>query len=190
MVQAFTIQSADSGPGSGSGVGSAGCKGCKETKFAEFEDEMIPDNWFFPSDKPYFSSFVTDNADVIFYLLGDIYEKQGDTAAAVQAFFLVDRCKKFKEGMIYYRRGKLRLKTGEFEPAVRVLSWTISGFPLFADAYLERGVAILMLGHDELAQTDFAKYLALNPAGKETLTARIDAAKKQREEMKKAGATK
>jgi hypothetical protein len=38
--------------------------------------------------------------------------------------------------------------------------------------------------------TCFAKYLALNPAGKETLTARIDAAKKQREEMKKQGAVK
>jgi hypothetical protein len=47
-----------------------------------------------------------------------------------------------------------------------------------------------MLGHDDLAQTDFAKYLALNPVGKETLTARIDAAKKQREEMKKSGAMK
>jgi len=183
----FTIVS---GSGSGSVAGAGSCKGCKETKFAEFEDEIIPDNWFFPSDKTYFSSSVSDNADVVFYLLGDLHEKRGDTAAAVQAFTSSIIAKKSGGGTIYYRRGKLLLKTGEFEPAVRDFSWTISAFPLFADAYLERGVAILMLGHDELAQTDFAKYLALNPAGKETLTARIEAAKKLREEMQKPGEIK
>jgi tetratricopeptide (TPR) repeat protein len=168
----------------------AGCKGCKETKFAEFEDQIVPDNWFFPNEKTYFTSFITDSADVVYYLLGDLYEKRGDTVAALQAFTSSIIAKKYSEGMIYYRRGKVLLKTGEFEPAVRDFSWTISGFPMFADAYLERGVAILMLGHDDLAQKDFDIYLALNPAGKEILTARIDAAKKLREEMKKPGAIK
>lgn len=189
----YIVATSSGGTGSSGAANSAtvaGCKGCKETKFAEFEDKLVPDNWFFPSEKTYLTSFISDSADVIFYLLGDIYEKRGDTAAALQAYTSSIVAKKYDQGTIYYRRGKVLLKTGEFEPAVRDFSWTISGLPLFADGYLERGVAILMLGHDELAQADFAKYLALNPAGKETLTARIDAAKKQREEMKKPGTTK
>jgi hypothetical protein len=39
------------------------------------------------------------------------------------------------------------------------VSLIVCSFPSFAHAWLERGAAILMLGHDELAQADFAKYL-------------------------------
>lgn len=152
-------------------------------QFAEFEDKLDPDKWFFPSDKKYFMSYTFGDPDVIYYLLGDFYEKAGDAANAIKSFTSSIRAKGFQNEPIYYRRGKLRLKSNEFEPAVRDFSWVIAALNKPPDAYLERGIAIFMLGHDQLAQKDFDKYLALSPQGKAVLDARLISAKKLRKEL-------
>lgn len=176
----------------GSGSGSAACKGCKETKFAEFEEKLISDNWFIPSDKTYLPPMAgIDDAEVFYFILGDLYEKRGDTALAMKAFTDSIIAKGYSAGNIYYRRGLLQMKASDWEPAIRDFSWAISemrGIPI--GVFAERGIAILMLGHDELAQKDFDKYLAIYPDGKEALVKRIETAKKEREELRKQNAGK
>jgi tetratricopeptide (TPR) repeat protein len=181
----------DSTYSAGRGSGSGSCKGCKETKFAEFEDKLVSDNWFIPSDKTYLSPMSgIDDAEVFYYLLGDLYEKRGDTGAAIKSFTESIIAKRYDAGNIYYRRGLLQMKNGDWEPAVRDFSWAISELDrVSVDVFLERGIAILMLGHDDLAQKDFDKFLGFYPDGKDRLAKRIEAAKKEREEMKKQKGT-
>jgi tetratricopeptide (TPR) repeat protein len=174
------------GEGIGNGSLASDCKSCPVREFAGFEDKIIPDNWFFSQRKiflPPMSSYDFD-ADVIFYFLGDLLEQKGDKKGAIEAFTNSIIGKGFQATPVYFRRGKLLLQTREFEPAVRDFSWAIYQDRAFAPAYLERGVAILMLGHEALAQKDFDAYLKLNtrPEAKQEIDRRIAEEKNRKEE--------
>lgn len=170
------------------GSGSASCDGCSKTEFPDFEEKLIPDNWFFPNKKTYLPPSVSQEPEVIFFLLGSLQVENGNIDAAIKSFTKSLIAKGYDEAPIYFQRGKLLLKAGNFEPAVRDFSWTISERRKFADAYIERGIAIFMLGHDALAQKDFDTYLVLNPGGKDVLLKRSSEAKTRRKELKKENA--
>lgn len=153
-------------------------------KLPSFTEKLEPDNWFFPSDKSYLMMMATDDAEITYHLLGNILEQQGDFIGARKAYTGSIISEKYDNAPSYFRRGKLLLAAGEFEPAIRDLSWAITSTERPVESYLERGIAIFMLGHDKLAQKDFDKYLQLEPAGKDNLASRLDAARKLREELK------
>ena len=71
---------------------------------------------------------------------------------------------------------------GRLEPAVRDFSWVIHYEPKLAAAYANRGLAILLLNHDALAQKDFDVYLKLAPDMRAKLEKQIIAAKEKRRE--------
>lgn len=75
-----------------------------------------------------------------------------------------------------YVRGRIKVKTGELNGGIADLSRAITAFPPNPGPYLERGIAYLLLGKDAEAQTDFDRYLQLNPAGKARMEKRIEAA--------------
>ena len=162
----------------------AKCKDCPKVELANFEDMIHPDEWFYSEKKTYINLSAADNAEVFFYFLGNILEQKGDAAGAIEAFTNSIIAKRYDSALLYFKRGKLRLQREDFEPAVKDFSWAISQDRRNADAYLERGIAIVMLGHDALAQKDFDIYQALDktPAAKENLAKRLaEAKKKQRE---------
>ncbi len=173
------------GVGTGAGVtlslSKAACEGCPDDKFAEFEDKIKPDGWFYSEDKIYLSpSYVGDDAEVVFYYLGDLLEQKGEIADALDAFTNAIIAKGYSDEIIRFRRGRLFLRTKALEPAVRDFSWVISQNRNSAEAYLERGIAIQMLGHKELAQKDFDQYLKLtqSPDAKDNINKRIEEVKK------------
>lgn len=162
-------------PGRGGSAGS--------NRFAEFEEKIIPDKWFVRGDKIFLDPMTMyGDAEVTYYLLGDLLEKNGDLSGAIDAFTKSIIAKSYDEGIIYMRRGKLHLKTGKFEPAVRDFSWAIS-MDGFAEAFLERGIAIYMLGHDAIARKDFDKFLKKLPEGKNIYEKRLAEAEKLRKEL-------
>jgi tetratricopeptide (TPR) repeat protein len=120
---------------------------------------------------------------VIYYFLGDIAERNGNREDAIKFFSASIQQKGGNVATSHYRRGKLLLENGQFERAVRDFSWTICSLEKPVHPYLERGISILMLGHDEIAQKDFDKFLELNPAGKDEMLGRIEGAKTLREKF-------
>ena len=170
-----------------SGSVSRQCKGCPEIKFAGFEDMLDIDNWFFPGEKKIDISTLFGRNGIVDHFLGVIHLRRGETGEAIASFTrTLNRPMAYRSGFTYFFRGHARMLKHEWEPAVRDFSWAISNSRI-ADAYLERGIAILMLGHDKLAQKDFDKYLELHPDRREEMTARIEEAKKLREELKNSG---
>lgn len=160
-----------------------------EIKFASFEEKLILDNWFdLNSDKYYSTLMISDESSVIYYHYGLLLAEHKKPKEAEEAFTkaLSYNYEGYKNADAWFQRGKIRLDNKNFEPAVRDFSWAISQNRNLTDAYLERGIAILMLGHDEIAQKDFDIYLAINPEGKKELTKRIAEAKKLRAELKKS----
>lgn len=77
----------------------------------------------------------------------------------------------------YETRGRIRLAMGDYQNAVGDLNVSIKTFPGNPPIYLDRGIALLMLGKEVEAQKDFDKYLELFPRGKDALVRRIDEAK-------------
>ncbi len=158
-----------------------------EDKFPNLEEKLVLDNWFdFNSKKSYLSTFIADESSVIYYYYGLLSAEQGKSSAAEEAFTkALTYGRETENAGAWFERGKIRLGDKKFEPAVKDFSWAISKNRNLINAYPERGIAILMLGHDKIAQKDFDIFLKLNPEGKEILKTRIEAAKKLRAELNK-----
>ncbi len=177
------------GTASAESSGGIKCKGCPKIEYADFGDKLNLDSWFY-SEKVFPFKMVIDDANLVFYFTGNLLEQKGDASGAIEAFTNAINAKPYRgsdNALFYLQRGKVLLQTEDFEPAVKDFSWTISLSRGFADAYLERGIAILMLGHDALARKDFDIYAALDktPTAKENLNKRVAEAKKQREEVRR-----
>lgn len=139
-----------------------------------FDDEIAPEYWFM-QPKP--KGYSLPNRDIIHYFLGTLQEKNGDIEKAIESYTFSLDSKYTQNSPSRLRRGKLYLAIGQFEPAIRDLSWAICGTTDPAEAHLERGIAILSLGREDIAQADFDKFLVLNPGGESTLQSRIQKAK-------------
>lgn len=161
----------------------------KEIKsdFPTIDEELVLDNWFIPSKKDYLSFGLSDGQQVIFYHIGLLLEENGESEEAEEAYTkaLVYGISGKLSYNINFRRGKIRLANKQYKAAVRDFSWAIHNNKEFADAYVERGIAIFSLGHDQLAKKDFDKFLQLNPKGQNILNERISTAKKLRTESTK-----
>lgn len=157
-------------------------------KEISFKEKLLIDTWFdiFNTVRLGFN-FGDDTISYYFY--GQLLEIKGDKQLAEEAYTnaIIIEDENFAA---HFNRGKIRLSDGKFEPAVRDFSWTISTEPNYAEAYLERGIAIFLMGHDLLAQKDFDIYLKFAPDKKTELNKRIVEAKKQREAEKKKQASK
>lgn len=152
-------------------------------KEISFKEKLLIDTWFDITDTVRLGfSFGDDTISYHFY--GQLLEIKGDTQLAEEAYtnaIIIEN----ENSAAHFNHGEIRLKDGRYEPAIRDFSWTISNDPNNADAYLERGIAILLMGHDMLAQKDFDIYLKLAPDKKAELNKCIEEAKKQREAAKK-----
>lgn len=171
------------------GSASASCEGCVKRTFAEFIDKIIPDNWFFPGEKTFFDPDYGE-VDFVYYLMGTIQVGRGELNEAHRSFTNAIIAAPIGNSLIYFQRGKINLKLGNFEPAVRDFSWAISQQTRPIDAFLERGIAIMMLGHDELAQKDIDKYLQLIPDAKPLVDERVATAKAARKKLADEGTVK
>lgn len=185
-IKRYTIRS-DRSFSAASGSVSVQCTGCPETRLAGFEDMLVIDNWFFPGEKKIDNSTLVGRDGIVDYFLGVIHLRRGEAGEAIASFTrTLNRPLANRSGFTYFYRGHARMSKHEWEPAVRDFSWAINMLGI-SDAYLERGIAILMLGHDELAQKDFDQYIELHPDRREEMLARIEEAKKLREELKNSG---
>ena len=99
-----------------------------------------------------------------------------------KAFLNIEKSLKINTNDFYARsvRGKLRMQKNDFSGAVSDFDYAISVVSILPENYLNRGIALFMMGKDAAAQKDFDKYLQLLPSGKVALEERIEAAKQQR----------
>lgn len=161
------------------------------TRFPTIDEQLVLDNWFdLNSKKTYVFLTVESESTVIYYVLARLLIDQDDRTGAEQTLtkalnygFMAN-----DSAAVWYLRGKLRLEAQKFEPAVRDLSWAISKRPNYGPAYLERGIALLLLGHDELAQKDFDQFIKISPNENKQLQSRIATAKALRAALNKAKA--
>ncbi len=145
------------------------------------KEKLSPDAWFDPLDSSFRAFAGFNNELVWYYFLGELLEQKGEADKAEEAYTnaIIGSQENF---LAHLNRGKIRLSDGRLEPAIRDLSWTVHFEPKLAEAYAERGLAILMLNHDALAQKDFDIYLKLEPAKKAELEKRIAAVKSKRKD--------
>ena len=163
-------------------VGRAGVGPDPLPKLAEFDDMIVLDNWFFPSEKMYFDTFVTDNSELVFFLLGQLYAGKNDIDRAIMAYSagLASNSLTSENGRIRFERGKLYLLSGNFEAAVRDFSWAISKKKKVAEAYVERAVALTMMNRDDLAKKDLDVYKSMMPNNASVADKRISEARQNR----------
>lgn len=161
----------------------------RNLKFKSFKEKLLIDNWFDILDILHFNIVSNDDVSIVYFFYGQLLESKSDIESAEEAYTNAIIATNDNHAA-YFSRGKLRLNAGKFEPAVRDFSWTISTDPTNTDVYLERGIALFLMGHDALAQKDFDVYLTLMPDKKADLDKRIAEAKKQREAAKKKQTSK
>lgn len=148
-------------------------------KIKTLKEKLSLDSWFDPLDRiPLILSNTTD-VSALFYFFGEQLELDGQTAEAEKAYTeaIISDNSNFAA---HFNRGKLLLQAGQFEPAVRDFSWTIHHEREFAPAYAERGLSLLLLNQDALAQKDFDICLKLAPEMKLALTKRIKESRQRR----------
>lgn len=159
-------------------------------KLKSLKEKFSIDNWFDITDKLRFNVIDYEDVSAVYFFYGQLLESKADVESAEEAYTTSIIAAFNTNDAAQFSRGKIRLNAGKLEPAVRDFSWTISKDPNNADAHMERGIALFLMGHDALAQKDFDVYLTLMPDKKADLDKRIAEAKKQREAAKKKQTSK
>src|SRR5205807_10572100 len=74
----------------------------------------------------------------------------------------------------YQGRGIARMDLNELESAIVDFSHAIELDSDFVNAYMNRGLALLLKGNDEEAKKDFARVITLKPGIKDELATRVE----------------
>lgn len=112
--------------------------------------------------------------------LGGMYAKRNDFDKALENF---DKGLRINPGLPYLhkQRGDLRLKRGDLKGAVEDLTVVVNAPLSLPDRHLDKGLLLVLQGRDGEAEEEFALHLQAFPqATRESLTPRIEAAKKLR----------
>ena len=80
----------------------------------------------------------------------------------------------------YQGRGVARTDLNDLEAAIVDFSRALELDPELLNAYLNRGLVLLLQGKDSEAEKDFARVLTLKPEAKTELERRIELAKRLR----------
>lgn len=120
------------------------------------------------------------NTALAYAKLASLYEKRGDYKKALETVgkgVEMDPTDTYAIAV----RGKIKSSMKDYEGAVEDLSAAIEKMTFPPQNYLERGIALLMLGREAEAQKDFDKYLQIFPQGKSYLEKRLAEVKQKPE---------
>jgi tetratricopeptide (TPR) repeat protein len=110
----------------------------------------------------------TKNTAAAYINLAQMYESRGQYEKAlekVEKGLAIDRTSYFGIGI----RGTIRVGLKDYTRAIEDLSQALRINQRFADLFLRRGIAYLMLDRNAEAESDFAKFLEIVPKGQERL---------------------
>jgi tetratricopeptide (TPR) repeat protein len=116
------------------------------------------------------------NTALVYATLADLYNQRGDHQLALETAnksLAIDPT----DFVAYSVLGRVKTDLGDLTGAIADLGRSISMNPHNGLAFLDRGIAYLMLGKEAEAQKDFDKYLEMVPAGKTFLDRRVEAAR-------------